>query len=105
MVTADKVPAFHLTPHPLPLTTATGGKAKPLKAPKKEKKEMDEDEIAHKAKQQAGKYSLSDPLSTLEALTLLDAKARKDMAESAKGKGPLNTGGQGIKHSGKSGKK
>lgn len=34
--------------------SSTGGKAKPLKAPKKEKKEMDEDEIAFKAKQQAG---------------------------------------------------
>lgn len=31
-----------------------GGKAKPLKAPKKDKKEMDEDEIAYKAKQAAG---------------------------------------------------
>ncbi|KAK4936172.1 Translation machinery-associated protein 7 [Elasticomyces elasticus] len=60
-----------------------GGKAKPLKAPKKEKKEMDEDEVAFKAKQAA------------------DAKARKDMADKAGGKGPLNTGGQGIKKSGK----
>lgn len=32
-----------------------GGKVKPLKAPKKDKKEMDEDEIAFKAKQAAGK--------------------------------------------------
>lgn len=47
----------------------TGGKAKPLKAPKKEKKDMDEEEVAFKAKQAA------------------DAKARKDMAEKAKGKG------------------
>ena len=31
-----------------------GGKAKPLKAPKKEKKEMDEDEIAFREKQKAG---------------------------------------------------
>jgi hypothetical protein len=31
-----------------------GGKVKPLKAPKKEKKELDEDEIAFKAKQAAG---------------------------------------------------
>ena len=31
-----------------------------------------------------------------------DAKAKKDMAEAAKGKkGPLNTGSQGIKKSGK----
>ncbi len=32
----------------------TGGKAKPLKAAKKEKKELDEDELAYKAKQAAG---------------------------------------------------
>ena len=32
----------------------SGGKAKPLKAPKKEKKEMDEDEIAFREKQKAG---------------------------------------------------
>ncbi|KAJ5683861.1 uncharacterized protein N7477_000206 [Penicillium maclennaniae] len=61
-----------------------GGKAKPLKAAKKEKKELDEDEIAYKEKLRA------------------DAKAKKDMMEAAKGKkGPLNTGQQGIKKSGK----
>jgi len=60
-----------------------GGKAKPLKAPKKEKKELDEDDIAHKEKLKA------------------DAKAKKDLAEKAKGKGPMNTGQQGIKKSGK----
>ncbi|KAI1908170.1 Translation machinery-associated protein 7 [Ophidiomyces ophidiicola] len=60
-----------------------GGKVKPLKAPKKEKKEMDDDEIAFKEKQKA------------------DAKARKDLADKAKGKGPMNTGQQGIKKSGK----
>jgi hypothetical protein len=33
---------------------------------------------------------------------MTDAKAKKDMMESAKGKkGPLNTGQQGIKKSGK----
>jgi len=31
-----------------------GGKVKPLKAPKKEKKDLDEDELAFKAKQAAG---------------------------------------------------
>ncbi|KAJ5643745.1 uncharacterized protein N7484_006252 [Penicillium longicatenatum] len=61
-----------------------GGKVKPLKAAKKEKKELDEDELAFREKQKA------------------DAKAKKEMAESAKGKkGPLNTGQQGIKKSGK----
>ncbi|KAJ5211748.1 uncharacterized protein N7498_003394 [Penicillium cinerascens] len=61
-----------------------GGKVKPLKAAKKEKKELDEDELAYKEKLRA------------------DAKAKKDMMEAAKGKkGPLNTGQQGIKKSGK----
>ncbi|KAI4166213.1 MAG: hypothetical protein LQ342_000099 [Letrouitia transgressa] len=60
-----------------------GGKAKPLKAPKKEKKELDEEDLAFKKKQQA------------------DAKAQKEMAEKAKGKGPMNAGQQGIKKSGK----
>lgn len=36
---------------------------KPLKAPKKEKKDMDEDEVAFKAKQQAGTISSGDSLS------------------------------------------
>ncbi|EDN02258.1 hypothetical protein I7I51_01788 [Histoplasma capsulatum] len=60
-----------------------GGKAKPLKAPKKEKKELDEDEIAFREKQKA------------------DAKAKKELAEKAKGRGPMNSGQQGIKKSGK----
>jgi hypothetical protein len=55
-----------------------------LQAPKREKKEDDEVDAAHKAKMAA------------------DAKARKEMADKAKsGKGPLNTGQQGIKKSGK----
>ncbi|EER44999.1 hypothetical protein HCEG_00314 [Histoplasma capsulatum var. duboisii H88] len=60
-----------------------GGKAKPLKAPKREKKELDEDEIAFREKQKA------------------DAKAKKELAEKAKGRGPMNSGQQGIKKSGK----
>ncbi|KAE8349713.1 translation machinery associated TMA7 [Aspergillus coremiiformis] len=60
-----------------------GGKVKPLKAAKKDKKELDEDELAFKEKQRA------------------DAKAKKDLMDKAKGKGPLNTGSQGIKKSGK----
>ncbi|KAL9100724.1 MAG: hypothetical protein Q9163_003931 [Psora crenata] len=63
--------------------TDIGGKAKPLKAAKKEKKELDDDEVAFRDKQKA------------------DAKAQKEMAEKAKGKGPLNAGQQGIKKSGK----
>ncbi|EKD13241.1 uncharacterized protein L3040_003042 [Drepanopeziza brunnea f. sp. 'multigermtubi'] len=62
-----------------------GGKAKPLKAPKKAPKgEMDEEDRAFAEKQKA------------------DAKAKAAMAAQAKGsKGPLNTGAQGIKKSGK----
>ncbi|EEQ83849.1 Translation machinery-associated protein 7 [Blastomyces dermatitidis] len=60
-----------------------GGKAKPLKAPKKERKELDEDDLAFREKQKA------------------DAKAKKELADKAKGKGPLNSGQQGIKKSGK----
>ncbi|CAK7219863.1 Translation machinery-associated protein 7 [Sporothrix curviconia] len=60
-----------------------GGKVKPLKAAKKEKKELDDDDKAFLEKKRA------------------DEKARKDLADKAKGKGPLNTGNQGIKKSGK----
>ncbi|KAB8240166.1 translation machinery-associated protein 7 [Aspergillus flavus] len=60
-----------------------GGKVKPLKAAKKEKKELDEDDLAFKEKQRA------------------EAKAKKELLDKAKGKGPLNTGSQGIKKSGK----
>ena len=36
------------------LTQSTGGKAKPLKQPKKEKKELDEEDKAFQEKQRAG---------------------------------------------------
>lgn len=59
-----------------------GGKAKPLKAPKKKQNEFeDEDDAAFKAKQKA------------------DAAAKKAMAEKAKKGGPMVGGG--IKKSGK----
>lgn len=58
-----------------------GGKKKPLKAPKKDSKEMTEDEKDFKAKQQAEK------------------KALDAMKQKAGQKGPLVTGG--IKKSGK----
>ncbi|ROW09509.1 hypothetical protein VMCG_02176 [Cytospora schulzeri] len=60
-----------------------GGKAKPLKAPKKGAKDLDEDDLAYLEKKRA------------------DEKARKELAAKSGGKGPLNTGGQGIKKSGK----
>ncbi|VDI77298.1 Hypothetical predicted protein [Mytilus galloprovincialis] len=58
-----------------------GGKKKPLKAPKKEKGDMDEDDMAFKQKQRE------------EQKKLAEAKAK------AGGKGPM--GSSGIKKSGK----
>jgi len=58
-----------------------GGKKKPLKAPKKEKGDMDEDDVALKQKQRE------------------DQKALEAMKQKAAQKGPLATGG--IKKSGK----
>ena len=58
-----------------------GGKKKPLKAGKKEVKELDEDDLAKHAKQKE------------------EQKKLKEMAAKAGGKGPLVTGG--IKKSGK----
>ncbi|KEZ46791.1 hypothetical protein SAPIO_CDS0089 [Scedosporium apiospermum] len=60
-----------------------GGKVKPLKAPKKAQKDLDDDDRAFLEKKKA------------------EEKARKEMAAKAGGKGPLNTGSQGIKKSGK----
>ncbi|KAK6070032.1 coiled-coil domain-containing [Seiridium cupressi] len=60
-----------------------GGKVKPLKAAKKANKDLDEDDMAYMEKKRA------------------EEKARKEMAAKAGGKGPLNTGTQGIKKSGK----
>ncbi|KAK7721320.1 hypothetical protein SLS64_001616 [Diaporthe eres] len=68
-----------------------GGKAKPLKAAKKANKELDEDDLAYQEKKRAVTDAIDDP----------EEKARKEMAAKAGGKGPLNTGGQGIKKSGK----
>ncbi|KAJ7564052.1 hypothetical protein O6H91_03G134800 [Diphasiastrum complanatum] len=58
-----------------------GGKLKPLKAPKSDKKEYDEDDKAHIAKKKE------------------EEKAMKELKTKASGKGPLTSGG--IKKSGK----
>ncbi|XP_017580515.1 translation machinery-associated protein 7 [Pygocentrus nattereri] len=58
-----------------------GGKKKPLKAPKKQSKDMDEDDMAFKQKQKE------------------EQKALESMKAKAAGKGPLSGGG--IKKSGK----
>ncbi|KAL7750987.1 hypothetical protein RI367_003567 [Sorochytrium milnesiophthora] len=63
------------------INESVGGKLKPLKAPKKENKDLDEDDMAFKKKQQE------------EAKKLAELKAK------AQGKGPLLGGG--IKKSGK----
>ncbi|KAI9771654.1 MAG: hypothetical protein M1840_001869 [Geoglossum simile] len=60
-----------------------GGKAKPLKKPKSQKSELSEEDIAFQERKRAAEAD------------------RKKLAEQAKGKGPLNTGNQGIKKSGK----
>jgi hypothetical protein len=87
-----------------PLTVSIGGKAKPLKAAKKEKKDLDEDELAFKEKQRAGEYYTPSKKESLHSNPhfIADAAAKKALLESTKGKkGPLNTGQQGIKKSGK----
>jgi len=58
-----------------------GGKAPPLKQPKTQKAELDEEDKAFLEKKKAEK------------------KAREEMASKAKGPGPLNTNSQGIKKS------
>lgn len=56
VATTEPVRLFFRKVYPsIPLTLIlAGGKAKPLKAPKKEKKEMDEDDLAFIEKQKAG---------------------------------------------------
>lgn len=58
-----------------------GGKKKPLKAPKKDSKELDDDDVAHKQKMKE------------------QAKALQEAKSKASQKGPM--GGSGIKKSGK----
>lgn len=67
---------------------------------------MDEEDVAFKEKQKAGQlpsYRVSMLYTNCAYTdTRLDAKAKAELAAMAKGsKGPLNTGSQGIKKSGK----
>ncbi|EAT85819.1 hypothetical protein SNOG_07168 [Parastagonospora nodorum SN15] len=80
------------------------------KKPKKKAQDLDEDDIAHKAKLAAGwshpVYYISLDTSTTSSHNMLRheyyKKARDELAgKVGKGKGPLNTGSQGIKKSGK----
>ena len=70
---------------------------KPLKAAKKTKTDMDEDDLAFREKQKAGMITI-EQLYPPDSSQVLDAKAQKDMADKMKGKSPL---GGGIKKSGK----
>lgn len=63
------------------MSSRDGGKKKPLKAPKKGEKVLDESDMEFKKKQQE------------------EAKKLKELATKAQGKGPLSGGG--IKKSGK----
>lgn len=79
-----------------------------MKAPKKEKKELDDDDIAFREKVKAGmvltlqlRNSVARVVLIPRLIDVTDAKANQAMAEKARGKGPLNAGQQGIKKSGK----
>ncbi|KAL6584674.1 hypothetical protein OROMI_003963 [Orobanche minor] len=63
------------------MSSKQGGKAKPLKRPKSDKKEYTDDEIAHNQKKKE------------------EEKALKELQTKASQKGPL--GGTGLKKSGK----
>lgn len=63
------------------MSSREGGKKKPLKAPKKDNKDLDDDDMAHKAKLKE------------------QQKALQEAAKKAAQKGPLVSGG--IKKSGK----
>lgn len=59
VATVEKVRPNQWIPTINPLmstVTPPGGKAKPLKAPKKEKKDVDEDDLAFREKQKAGAF-------------------------------------------------
>merc|ERR1711862_431293 len=73
---AKSKPSFLLT-----MSGREGGKKKPLKAPKKQDKELDDEDMAFKQKQKE------------------QQKALKEAQAKASGKGPM--GGSGIKKSGK----
>ncbi|KAL8932091.1 MAG: hypothetical protein Q9211_006536 [Gyalolechia sp. 1 TL-2023] len=61
-------------------TDRAGGKAKPLKAPKKAQKELDEDDLAFVEKQKAGMTpSLSPSLSLSPPQTTKNTVGRDDL--------------------------
>ncbi|EEY20181.1 predicted protein [Verticillium alfalfae VaMs.102] len=79
-----------------------GGKAKPLKAPKKQNKEMDEEDIAFpRRRRPVGETSFMFPLDLCADHTAPQQRRRpaRRWPSRAQGKGPLASGG--IKKSGK----
>ncbi|KAK5132679.1 hypothetical protein LTR08_008723 [Meristemomyces frigidus] len=88
----------------MPSGAGTGTNPIHNKKPKKKPVEEDDDEDkAHKAKQIAGTVNVRfTELASANEHDCADKKARDELAKKAAGKGgPLNTGQQGIKKSGK----
>jgi hypothetical protein len=62
---------------------------------------LDDEDKAFQEKQKAGVYMMAHVVR-LRLIIITDAKAKAELAAKASGKkGPLNTGSQGIKKSGK----
>ncbi|XP_026316343.1 translation machinery-associated protein 7 homolog isoform X1 [Hyposmocoma kahamanoa] len=75
-----------------------GGKKKPLKQPKKDSKELDEDDVALKQKLKEQQKALQSHI-TSQADEVIRRKGKKEAKAKAAQKGPLVSGG--IKKSGK----
>ena len=56
---------------------------------------------SERSKRQVSDHAYRAASSPCLTLAVLDQKANKEMADKAKGKGPMNAGQQGIKKSGK----
>ncbi|EOD45137.1 Translation machinery associated TMA7 [Neofusicoccum parvum] len=80
------------------MPSGMGNGTKPIhnKKPKKKEVDEDDDDKAFKAKQMA--VSVANHATPRRTA---DKKALQELQGKAKGKGPLNTGSQGIKKSGK----
>ena len=92
METAEKVgnslPCLRL------LTTEylIGGKAKPLKAPKKQKQDLDEDDVAFREKQKAGMAMWLCHSYLATDRTLIRCQSEQGDGRESKGKGPYECG-------------
>ncbi|CAG5156950.1 uncharacterized protein ALTATR162_LOCUS4743 [Alternaria atra] len=86
------------------MPSGQGAGTNPIHNKQKKKKavELDEDDVAYKAKLAAGAYPPYPTTGSVERHRLRKKKQREELAKTVgKGKGPLNTGSQGIKKSGK----